>query len=137
MIITINEANALYGVLNKFAEEKLPIKLSYKIMKLLVSLEVELEFYKKQIQEILKDCAVIKEDGQLSMSEDGSTIDLKPEKIQEFETRKNELFGMEVEVTDFQFTLEELEHLSLTPKDMYALENFIKEEEEPLVEDEE
>ena len=41
---------------------------------------------------------------------------------------------MDIEIEDFKFTLDELENLELSPKDLFALQPFIIEEESEAIE---
>lgn len=130
MIITLTEANSIYTVISKFNEQKLPIKLSYKIMKILSNLEGELQFYRTQLQDLLKDCAQIDEQGNLIYSDESQeNFLLKSDKIEEFHNRYDELANMDIELDDYFLTLEELENLELSPKDLYGIQPLILEEE--------
>ena len=137
MIITLTEANSIYTVITKFKEQKLPIKLSYKIMKILSDLESELQFYRTQLQELLQECAQMDEEGNLKFTEDGENFLLKTDKIEEFHNRYDELTNMDIELEDRFFTLKELENLELTPQDLYNIQPLIIEEEDTEENDEE
>lgn len=134
MNILFNEAYQIHTVLSAFTEQKLPIKLSYKIMKILSSLEPEITFYHTRLQEIIDECAAKTENGDYVFTDNGENIQIQPDKIEEFNTRYAELHGMDIEIEDFKFTLNELENLELSPKDLFALQPFIVEEENEVIE---
>lgn len=125
MTIILNEAVSINNILGKFTEQKLPIKLSYKIMKILSELEPELQFYQTKLQELIDSCAEKNTDGSIVYTDNNESIKLIPEKSQEFTTQYNELFNMEIEINDFNFTLDELENLELTPKELFVLNSYI------------
>lgn len=125
MTIILNEAVSINNILGKFTEQKLPIKLSYKLMKILSELEPELQFYQTKLQELIDSCAEKNADGSIVYTDNNESIKLIPEKSQEFTTQYNELFNMEIEINDFNFTLDELENLELTPKELFVLNSYI------------
>ena len=134
MMILFNEAYQIHTVLSVFTEQKLPIKLSYKIMKILSSLEPEITFYRTRLQEVIDECAVKTENGEYVFTDNGENIQIQPDKVEEFNTRYTELQEMDIEIEDFKFTLDELEILELSPKDLFALQPFIIEEESEAIE---
>ena len=128
MQITLKTTQNIYTVFSKFTEQTLPLKLSYKIMKLLRALDEELNFYREQLQSLIKDCAELDENGQFKYIDNGESILIKEDKITEFHERNDELSNMEIELSDdFVFTLDELENLELTPKDLAQIDVLIQE----------
>lgn len=128
MTILLNEANSLYTILSAFTEQKLPIKLSYKLMKILSSLEPELDFYRTQFQNLIQECAEKDDEGNFVYTDEThDNIKIIPSKTKEFTDQYQELFNMEIEIDDFNFTLDELDNLSLTPKELYTLNPYILE----------
>lgn len=125
MTILFEDAYNIYQTLNTFAEQKLPIKLSYKIMKIVTSLEGEISFYQKRLQELIDEYALKNEDGGPVITENNEGIQIQPDKIEEFNNEYQELHNMEIDIEDIQFTLDELENLELSPKDLYALQPLI------------
>ena len=94
-------------------------------MKILSELEPELQFYQTKLQELIDSCAEKNTDGSIVYTDNNESIKLIPEKSQEFTTQYNELFNMEIEINDFNFTLDELENLELTPKELFVLNSYI------------
>lgn len=122
IITLINTAK----IFNQFAQTKISSKLAYKIMKFCKSVAVEEEFYNTKRNEIIDTYAVKDEDGQVVVSDDGM-ISIVPDKMGEANAALQELNGIEVEVPNIRFTLEELEGLELSIVDMFALDAFIEE----------
>jgi hypothetical protein len=127
MKITLKDADAIFEVLGNFSSQKLPIKLSYKIMKVLSELEPELQFYNKKIQELIEEYALHDDQDKIVYTEDGSGIHIPPEKTEEFTNKYNELVALEIEINDFNFNLDEFENLEIAPKDLYVLSPYITE----------
>jgi hypothetical protein len=130
MKLTLKDADNIYNVLSKFNDQKLPIRLSYKIMKIVSGLETELDFYKRELQNIIQDCGEHDEEGNLIYTDDNQNIKLQQDKVEEFNERYFELINMDIDFKQFNFKLAELENLELTPKDLYILNNFIEDTDE-------
>ncbi len=130
MYLQLNQANNIHEVLLKFSEQKLPIKLSYKIMKIMSSLEREIDFYRNKLANLIQEYGLKDEEGNLVYSEDKENIKLKDGVSEEFYEKYTELMNLEVEIEDFYFSLQELEKLELTPKELYILRDFIDDEDE-------
>lgn len=122
-ILTLINAAKIF---EQFAQTKISSKLAYKIMKLCKSVAEEEEFYNTKRSEIINAYAVKDENGNPVVT-DGGMIKIIPEKINEANTAMQELNGVEVEVPNIKFTLDELEGLELSIADMFVLDAFIEE----------
>ena len=122
IITLINTAK----IFSQFAQTKISSKLAYKIMKFCKSVAVEEEFYNTKRNEIIDAYAVKDENGQVAVSDDGM-INIVPDKINEANAALMELNGVEVEMPNVRFTLDELDGLELSVSDMFALDAFIEE----------
>ena len=126
MKITMSQAFALNSLCEKLSDQQLPLRLSYKIAKGLNLISTELDFYKKQYTLCLKAYAQQDSDGNFEMTDNGN-IKIKPGCEEECIKRLQELDSMEFELSNFEFTLDELEGLNFTINDMKVLSPFIKE----------
>ena len=126
MKITMSQAFALNSLCEKLSDQQLPLRLSYKIAKGLNLISTELDFYKKQYTLCLKAYAQQNSDGNFEMTDNGN-IKIKPGSEEECIKRLQELDSMEFELSNFEFTLDELEGLNFTINDMKVLSPFIKE----------
>lgn len=121
----LSEIEKLYITLKQLNEKEMPIKISYKFSKIFSQISTDFEFYSKKIQEILskygekdeKGNFVVK-DGMVPFQKD--YVDLAMKEL-------DELNSIDITLPDYQFSLEELEPLSLTPAQVSSLTNFIKE----------
>ena len=126
MKITMSQAFALNSLCEKLSDQQLPLRLSYKIAKGLNLISTELDFYKKQYTLCLKAYAQQNSDGNFEMTDNGN-IKIKPGSEEECVKRLQELDSMEFELSNFEFTLDELDGLNFTINDMKVLSPFIKE----------
>lgn len=126
MTITFTQIGNIYEVSSALTEEKLPMRVSYKIMKILTRLEEELNFYRNSLNKLIDEYALKDENGQLVYSENGENIKIQEDKIEDFNNEYIELNNMEIEISDdYLLSLGELETLSISPKDLYKIEPLI------------
>lgn len=109
-----------------FTEASLPLKGAYKINKIRKALEKEGEFYSTKFQEIVNTYAKKDENGNLVFSDDGEQIIIQPGKIDECNDALSELQKLEVEIDNYNLTIEDLgENLECTPDELDALMPFL------------
>lgn len=121
----LSEIEKLYTTLKQLNEKEMPIKISYKFSKIFSQISTDFEFYSKKIQEILSKYGekdekgnFIVKDGMVPFQKD--YVDLAMKEL-------DELNSIDITLPEYQFSLEELESLSLTPAQVSSLTNFIKE----------
>ena len=121
----LSEIEKLYTTLKQLNEREMPIKISYKFSKIFSQISTDFEFYSKKIQEILSKYGekdekgnFIVKDGMVPFQKD--YVDLAMKEL-------GELNSIDITLPEYQFSLEELESLSLTPAQVSSLTNFIKE----------
>lgn len=123
ILTLINAAN----IFNQVAQTKISSKTAYKIMKLCKSVAVEEEFYNQKRSDIINQYADRDENGQIKLSEDGTMINILPDKLAEAESAMFELNNIEVEIPNIRFNLSELEDLKFSVQEMFLLDAFIEE----------
>lgn len=106
-------------------DKKMPIKTAYKLSRLARRAEEEVQFYQKEFMRIIDEYAQ-KENGQLVYSEDMSSIKIISGKEEECTAKITELKELEVDMSGFEFTINELENLELTLGEMSAIFSLIK-----------
>ena len=121
----LSEIEKLYTTLKQLNEKEMPVKISYKFSKIFSQISTDFEFYSKKIQEILSKYGekdekgnFIVKDGMVPFQKD--YVDLAMKEL-------DELNSIDITLPEYQFSLEELEPLSLTPAQVSSLTNFIKE----------
>lgn len=124
--MTLHQTEQLFTTLSSLAKTSMPIRLAYKITKLLNQIEKDYNFYIEETKKIIIKYAERDEQGQLISTENGS-ITLQKNLISEAEKELLELSEIEVDLPSISFTLDELETLNITPSDLQSLLPFIEE----------
>ena len=106
-------------------QEKLSPKLSYKLMKFVKKIEVEEDFYNKQIGELIDKYGERDSDNNLIYTDNG--VKIQNDKISNCNAELQEVDNVEVDAPDLSFTLDELSEIKLSVRDMFFLQDFIKE----------
>lgn len=127
MTIKLIQAVNLRQLYPKFKEKVLPIKTTYKISKLFKVIEEESEFYTTNLNKIITDYAEKDENGVPVLTEDGKGVQLKQEDIAKAEQAITELWDLDIEIPDVQFSFDELEPIELTVEEFNYLLPFISE----------
>lgn len=111
----------------KIKDDKMPLKTAYKFSRLMRYLEKEIGFYQAEFAKVLQTYGKKDNEGNLAISQDGESIEILPGKEVECNTKILELRNLDVTVEGFEFTLEELENLSLTLNEVSCMLSLIKE----------
>ena len=109
------------------AQEKLPVRLGYKIMKMLKASDDDFEFYQKEINNIINDCAEKDPNGEILRSSNGNPI-IQNGKIEECNKRIKELEEAAVNGCEMNFILEELSPIQFSVDELSALDVYIKQD---------
>ena len=99
---------------------KLPIKTTYKLTRLMRRVEEEVQFYQTEFAKIVDEYA-LKENGQLVYSEDMTSIKIIEGREEECSAKIAELKNLEIDLSDFKFSIEEFDKLELSISDMYGI----------------
>lgn len=119
------EVLALQNFYTSVQDKKMPIKTTYKLSRLASRVEKEIEFYSKEFAKIV-DAYALKENGELVYSEDMTSIKIIPGKEDECSDKIMELKDLEVDLSGFEFSLEEFENLELTLAEMSSILPLVK-----------
>lgn len=107
--------------------QKLPLKISYKLARLSKAAENELEFYQTKFQEYLQLYALTDAEGNFVPTADGRGVRLIPGQERECQKAITELENLEIEIPDLYFSLDDFEEISLTPQEFEIILPFIQE----------
>ncbi len=111
MKISLNEIVSSVEGLKALLDTKLPVKVSYKISKLINNqLNRELKNYEEVRTKLIIELGVKKDNG------DSEVVD--PEKIKEFQSKLTELLKEEVEIEWEPLSVEDLGDVSIEPKNL-------------------
>lgn len=108
-----------------FCQERVSPRLAYKIMKFLSALEVEEAFYDAKMKEIIEAYGERNELGEFVFSGDG--VKIAHDKISECNAALSELSNTDVDAPQIVFTLDELNELRMSVKDIRSIADFIQE----------
>ena len=110
---------------NFFKDTTIPLKGAYKINKIKKDIDKESEFYGEKFQSIINKYAQKDENGDVKFSDDGNQILIQEDKIEECNDALNELQNLEVEIENYNLTLEDLgDNLECAPEDLEPLMPF-------------
>lgn len=120
----IKELFELQALCEKISNKVLPVKLAYKFAKIARFAEEEINFYRKQHALYLNKYGERDENGKFVFNL-SNNIKIISGLEEECKDKFLELETMEIELPDIRFSLEELESVQLTIKDMIILDSFI------------
>ena len=94
-------------------DAKLPIRTTYKLTRLMRQVKQETQFYQTEFAKIVEEYA-LKENGQYVYSDDMTSIKIIAGKEEECGNKILELKNLDVDLSDFSFSIDEFEGLDLT-----------------------
>lgn len=122
-----SEAFEVLEIRNLLVDQKLPIKVSYKLTRFFNELEGETKFFNDTLQKLIEDYGKKDENGNYIYTDDKQGVKIQEDKFQECMDRIDELNKLEVNLSYVpEFTLEELEPLNLEMKYISLLLPYIK-----------
>ncbi len=125
MKVNMNTALQIKGIGATIVDAKMPTKTAYKFMKLLKAIEEEETFFNDKMKEIIFEYGKKDESGQPIFLENGNVEIIEGREV-ECNEKVRELENIEVEIPDTKFSIDELEVLELSPRDIYALDPVIE-----------
>lgn len=125
MKIKIGAALQIKGICSDIVDEKMTIKTAYKFMKLIKAIEEEEAFFNDKMKEIILEYGKKDSEGKPVFLENGN-VEVIEGKEAECNRKLFELEELEIELPDNKFSLDELEGLKLSPRDIYSLDPIIE-----------
>lgn len=116
----ITQVVELYNFCLSFKTKKMPIKTAYKFTKLVSLIEPEVNFYREKFQELINEYAVI-ENNTYKLSEDKTSILIKENFEEECNAKITELQSIDIDLSNFTFSIEELGDINLSMEEMKIL----------------
>ena len=105
--------------------QKLPIKTAYKLAQLSRAIETELSFYREKLSSIIKEYALLDDNGQPVSTDDGRGIKLRSGSEAVCMSTMRELQEIDVSLPDIFFNLNDFDSIELTVEEMGALLPFL------------
>lgn len=130
MVLKISQAIEFHNVYSIIKEQAMPIKIAYRLNQIEQECEKKNNFYEITMKDIISRYSEKDNEGNPVILEDGKSIKIKSESIEDCSKDIQELSELEVELPDISFTLDELEILKLSLIEVKALMPFIKENKE-------
>lgn len=118
---------SLRSLLTTLKASKLPIKTSYKIMKLIEFFESEAEFYQTEFNAIIEEYGEKGEDGNYQITEDGAAIKIVEGREEECNKALVALQNVHCDLPEIKFELDEFEGVEITPENLSVMMPFIEE----------
>ena len=107
---------------------KIPLKLAFKLSNLTKAINEKTEFYREELQKILREYGEFDENGNILPTDDGRGVKVKPGTEMECMTKINELQSLDVELPDITFDIEEFGDIELTLDVFDIITPFLKAE---------
>ena len=120
----------LFGFSTLFEEiknEKLPLRTAYKLSQLNREIQVQEQFYREKLNEIISRYGEYSEDGNPILTPDGRGVCLRPGTEAQCHAEVEELDEFEVTLSNFTFSFEDFPGIELTITQMELLFPFFKE----------
>lgn len=119
------EVLSIQNFYNLVLNAKLPIKTTYKLTRLMRRVEEEAKFYQTEFTKIVNEYA-LRENGELVYSDDMTSIKIIEGKEEECASKILELKNLEIDLSEFHFSIEEFDNIELSINDMYGILPLIK-----------
>lgn len=124
----ISQVLQILEIRNRILNQKLPIKTSYKFSRFFAALEKEGKFFNEQLNKIIEEYGKRDENGNFVLSEDKNSVLIIEGKYSECMEKTKELNDLEVNLDYIpSFSIEELDNLDLTVREIELLMPYIQE----------
>lgn len=127
MKIKLSDQMGARKVLLDHSNDRVPISVAYKIMKIIKASEDDGSFYQQKIKEIIEEFGEKSPDGKFLYSQSGNVI-IQNGKYDEFNNKVKELENTEVEKCEVMFALEELSPIEISANELMMLECYIRQD---------
>lgn len=116
------------SVFSKLVNERMPVRLAYKISKIVEAIDKESLFYQTELDKLIAEFSEKGEDGEYLTDESGKTILIVPEHLEHVRGRIAELEDLDVDFPDQKIGLDELEKFNFTVLEFNSLIPILEEE---------
>jgi hypothetical protein len=127
MVVKMIEVLGFIDVFEILKDKTLNLKTAYKINKIAEQASNEQKFYAEKFSEIVENYTLKDEDGNKIVSDDGVSLKLIPDKIDECSEKIQELHNIEITFSVDPLEISEIEKIDLTVTEFGKLMPFIKE----------
>ena len=115
------------SAIQKLQSKPMPLKITYNLTKLYKALSTEADFYNEKLNEIVQTYGERDEEGNLKPTADGRGIQIQKDRLEEAQSKLNELYTIEVTLPDIKLSVDTLGDIELTLEETNALMPFFEE----------
>ena len=115
------------GAIQKLQSKPMPLKITYNLTKLYKALSSEADFYNEKLNEIVQEYGERDEEGNLKPTADGRGVQIQKDRLEEAQSKLNELYTIEVTLPDIKLSVDTLGDVELTLEETNALMPFFEE----------
>ena len=115
------------SAIQKLQSKPMPLKITYNLTKLYKALSVEADFYNEKLNEIVQTHGDRDEEGNLKPTADGRGVQIQKDRLEEAQSKLNELYTIEATLPDIKLSVETLGDVELTLEETNALMPFFEE----------
>lgn len=124
--MTLNNLYLIYKFFNMHKDDKMSIRMSYKVNKLLKQIEDDAEFFSTKYAAILQDSVIFNEDGTIKTDDNGNFF-IKEDKVDDCNKQINDLMNAEVPSPTITFGLEDFDIFEMSPNELLPFMEIITE----------
>ena len=124
--VNLNDILSASETFNVIMQQSFKGSLAFKIARLARELNKEMETFNTERQKLLQKYCVKDENGELKTNENG-TVQVEPNKINEFNEEFSSLLETEVEINADMLPMDSIDSFDITPQQMLNIEKFFEE----------
>ena len=124
--VNLNDILNASETFNAIMQQSFKGSLAFKIARLARELSKEMETFNTERQKLLQKYCVKDENGELKTNDNG-TVQVEPDKINEFNEEFSSLLETEVEINAEKLSMDSLDSFDITPQQMISIEKFFEE----------
>lgn len=124
--VNLNDILNASETFNVIMQQSFKGSLAFKIARLARELSKEMETFNAERQKLLQKYCVKDENGELKTNDNG-TVQVEPDKINEFNEEFSSLLETEVEINAEKLSMNSLDSFDITPQQMISIEKFFEE----------
>ena len=123
--VNLNDILNASETFNAIMQQSFKGSLAFKIARLARELSKEMETFNAERQKLLQKYCVKDENGELKTNDNG-TVQVEPDKINEFNEEFSSLLETEVEINAEKLSMDSLDSFDITPQQMISIEKFFE-----------
>lgn len=123
----IKEMLIIREIFLSIKDSKIPVKAGYQIARFLHNTDMDYEFYQEKYAIIVRANCDKDENGEPKISEDGQSIKIHPDLLDNCTKELNDLLDTEITPSTIKFNIDDLSETGLNIEQLYFLASYIDE----------